>query len=289
MNEPEKQGSGRETRVEKMRTLIICHEGAALDQEGLARWLASFTELVGIVVLREKNERKWRRIKREFKRSGALRFPDVMAFRLYYKLFLAAKDRRWEEDKLAELRRAYPGLPEVPVLLTHSPNSPEAEQFIREARADIALARCKTLIKESVFSLPTRGVLVMHPGVCPEYRNAHGCFWALANRDLGKVGMTLLRIDKGVDTGPIYGYYHYQGDETQDSHIVIQARVVLDHLRELELKLIEVDEGRAQRLDISGRESATWGQPWLTKYLRWKLRARQRKNAGDFAYVSRRD
>ena len=49
----------------------------------------------------------------------------------------------------------------------------------------------------------------MHPGICPEYRNAHGCFWALANRDLNKVGMTLLRIDKGVDTGPTFGYYTY--------------------------------------------------------------------------------
>jgi hypothetical protein len=30
-----------------MKTLVICHDGAALDQEELARWLASFSELAG--------------------------------------------------------------------------------------------------------------------------------------------------------------------------------------------------------------------------------------------------
>jgi len=39
---------------------------------------------------------------------------------------------------------------------------------------------------------------VLHPGICPEYRNAHGCFWALVNRDLARVGVTLLRADRGV-------------------------------------------------------------------------------------------
>jgi hypothetical protein len=28
-----------------IKTLVICHDGAALDQEELARWLASFSEL----------------------------------------------------------------------------------------------------------------------------------------------------------------------------------------------------------------------------------------------------
>jgi hypothetical protein len=36
-----------------MRTLLICHDDAALDRDGLARWLASFSTLTGIHVLRE--------------------------------------------------------------------------------------------------------------------------------------------------------------------------------------------------------------------------------------------
>jgi hypothetical protein len=275
-----------------MRTLLICHDGAILDQEGLARWLASFTDLAGMIVLCENKQRLFRRVNRELKRSGPVRFLDVLAFRFYYKIFIAEQDRQWEMRKLEDLRNAYPAPVVVPMLVTASPNSPEAERFIREAAPDLVLARCKSLLKESVYSIPRHGTFVMHPGVCPEYRNAHGCFWALANGDYEKVGMTLLRIDKGVDTGPVYGYYSYPYDELNESHIVIQTRVVLDNLRAIEQKLVEIYRGEAEPLDTRGRHSATWGQPWLTCYLRWKNRARKKVRTngeeGYHDYVPRR-
>ena len=120
----------------------------------------------------------------------------------------------------------------------------------------------------------------MHPGVCPEYRNAHGCFWALANRELDKVGMTLLKVDKGVDTGPVYGYYAYEYDEQNESHVVIQHRVVFDNLDKLRKKLFEIASQTATTIDTQGRRSGTWGQPWLSKYLAWKAAARKRISEG---------
>ena len=44
--------------------------------------------------------------------------------------------------------------------------------------------------------------------------------------------------------------------------------------------------GRVRPLDTSGRRSATWGQPWLTRYLRWKLRARRRRRESACVSVS---
>ena len=263
-----------------MKTLLICHEGASLDQEVLARWLNSFSNLTGILLVHEPTKRGWRRVRREIKRVGVLRFLDVLAFRIYYWLLLAGKDRSWERRRLEEGCHAYPELsPRTLVLKTSSPNTSEAQQFIAQLAPDLVLARCKSLLKDSIFSIPPKGTFVMHPGICPEYRNAHGCFWALANDDLKKVGMTLLRIDKGVDTGPTFGFYTYPYDEFNESHIVIQHRVVLDNLPALQTKLTEIYAGSALPLDVSGRSSATWGQPWLTRYLRWKARARRRKRS----------
>ena len=260
-----------------MKTLLICHDGADLNVKCLSRWMASFSNLVGIIVLRESQYRLWRRIRRESKRVGPIRFLDVIALRIHYKLFLSKRDRFWEQGELDKLSKTYPELrPDTPILYTHDPNTPDAEQFIKKLRPDIMLARCKVLLKEHIFSIPTKGTFVMHPGVCPEYRNAHGCFWALANDDLDKVGMTLLRVDKGVDTGPVYGYYTYKYDEVHESHIVIQHRVVLENLDALQTKLIEIYSGRAVPVDTAGRRSGTCGQPWLTSYLKWKRKARGR-------------
>lgn len=275
----ELNGNGNQPAIvtdEQMRTLLICHESAPLDESALARWLASFSTLAGIVIIRENSKRGWQRVKREIKRVGVFRFVDVISFRLYYKLFLAAKDREWERRTLDELAGKYPQI-DVPTLITHSPNSAEAERFIKDQRPDIVIARCKTLLKESVFSIPTRGTFVMHPGICPEYRNAHGCFWALASDDLDRVGMTLLRIDRGVDTGPVYGYYHYPFDEVSESHVVIQHRVVTENLDRLEKKLQEIYMNTAVPIEVKGRSTKTWGQPWLTEHLGWKRRARRRR------------
>jgi methionyl-tRNA formyltransferase len=259
-----------------MKTLLICHDGAQIDQAALARWLKSFSDLVGIVIIQEPRSRIWRRVRREFERTGFLRFLDVLAFRLYYQIFLLGKDRRWERQELREKCLIYADIPsDTAILKTSSPNSQESEAFIRSLNPDLVLARCKVLLKESVFSISAKGTFVMHPGICPEYRNAHGCFWALANRDLNKVGMTLLRIDKGVDTGPAFGYYSYPFDEIHESHVVIQHRVVMENLDALRSKLLEIFNGTAIPLNTSGRLSATWGQPRLTKYLEWKSRAKR--------------
>jgi hypothetical protein len=259
-----------------MKTLLICHDEAELDRVVLARWLNSFSNLVGIVSIHEPRTRMWTRSRRELKRIGMLRFFDVLAFRIFYSLFVSSSDRTWERQELQKQCATYAEIPAgTPILRVASPNSDEAEKFIRRLAPDITIARCKVILKEKIFLIPTRGTFVMHPGVCPEYRNAHGCFWALANGDTEKVGMTLLRIDKGVDTGPPFGYYTYRFDEARESHYMIQNKVVLQNLDALRRKLLDIFAGTATPIDVSGRASAAWGQPWLSKYLQWKARARR--------------
>jgi hypothetical protein len=259
-----------------MKTLLICHDGAQMDTVALARWLNSFSNLVGMVIIQEPASQMWRRVRREVNRIGILRFLDVLAFRLCYRVFLVGRDRQWEQQYLRQASLMYEAVAgNTEILKTPSPNSSQAEAFIRRLKPDVVVARCKVILKESVFSIPVKGTFVMHPGICPEYRNAHGCFWALAERDLNNIGMTLLKIDKGIDTGPVFGYYTYPFDEVHESHIVIQHRVILENLDALREKFLEIGHGTAIPLNVSGRSSHEWGQPWLTKYLRWKSDARR--------------
>jgi hypothetical protein len=270
-----------------MRTVLICQADDPLNVEGLARWLASFSDLAGRIVLHDPRRRLWRRLNNEYRRVGALRLLDVFAFRLYYKLFLQRRDHAWEQRKLAELCAAYPPLPDTTrVLHASSPNSPEVERFLRELEPSLMIARCKSLLRPAVFTIPTHGTFVMHPGICPEYRNSHGCFWALAHNDLERVGMTLLRIDRGVDTGPVHGYYGCHYEESIDSHIVIQHRVVFDNLDRLAEKLRAIAEGHSQSLDTTGRASGVWGQPWLTAYWKWQRQAKRRRSWQSRSFIT---
>ncbi len=256
-----------------MRSALICHHDNVLNREVLPRWLATFSDLTGVVIIEETPGRLVKRTRREWRRSG-VRMLDVLAFQAYYRLRLAADDRAWVRATASRLAARYPTEPrEVPVHHTTDPNAEETRSFLAALEPDLVLARCKTLLRREIFDVPTQGTVVLHPGICPEYRNAHGCFWALARRDLERVGATLLRIDEGVDTGPVFAHYTTAFDERRESHTVIQHRVVFDNLDEIARDLARIAAGTMPPLDTSGRPSAAWGQPRLSDYLRWKRAA----------------
>jgi len=265
------------THIEAPTVVLISHEEERLDRDGLASWLASTMRLAGLLIIRDQHTRRWRAARRELKRVGLLGLLDVVAFRAYARLVHARRDARWQDTEIERLRQRYPAsLDNVPRLVVSSPNSPEARQFLEKTQPDLALARCKMILKPEVFEIPRAGTFVLHPGICPEYRNAHGCFWALANRDLDRVGMTLLKVDRGVDTGPAYLHATSSYDELSDSHIVIQHRVVVENLDAIGRTLTALAHGEAvQPINTEGRRSAVWGQPRLTHYLRWKRAARR--------------
>jgi hypothetical protein len=265
---------------DKPSVVLICHEQDRLDTEGLASWLASTMRLAGLISIRDPRNRLWRAARREVRRVGWLRFVDVIAFRAFARLRLARRDAAWKESELQRLRQRYPAdLESVPRIVVSSPNSDESRTFIERLRPDIAIARCKVILKRAIFEVPRAGTFVMHPGICPEYRNAHGCFWALARRDLHRVGMTLLRVDPGVDTGPVFLHGTYDFDEVAESHSVIQYRAVFENLDAIGAVLTSICRGEhVEPVNTDGRESAVWGQPRLTTYLRWKWNARRSRH-----------
>jgi methionyl-tRNA formyltransferase len=202
---------------------------------------------------------------------------------------LRAREDAWKARQVEALKTQYPAdLANVPRVVVANPNSEASRTFLNSVKPDIVIARCKFILKPEIFSLARVGAFALHPGICPEYRNAHGCFWALVNRDLDRVGMTLLKIDKGVDTGPVYLQAGCNIDELAESHIVIQYRVVTENLGRIAATLIDLFNGKkVEAIPTAGRKSAVWGQPRLTDYLRWKKAARSEKaNATRIAAVS---
>lgn len=261
--------------VGRPRLALICHDDDLLALDGLTRWLASFADLRGVVVVSEPRTRRWRRVRRELARVGPLRLLDVFAYRVLHRWKYAQTDLDWTTGVLESLRGQYEGGHTARILAVLSASSPETQEFLAGMGLDILLARYKSLLPERIYSIPRCGTFVMHPGICPEYRNAHGCFWALARRDLQKVGVTLLRIDRGIDTGPVFGHFRANFDEIHESHVRIQERSLFENLAGVSQRLLEVHHGVAQPLPTAGHESAEWGQPWLTRYIRWKAAARR--------------
>jgi folate-dependent phosphoribosylglycinamide formyltransferase PurN len=256
--------------------VLICHQSDRLDSVALASWLAATMRLAGVVEIRDDGARRWRVARRAIAREGVVKFVDAVALRAYRWLRYRKIEAAWVNREVAVVQARYPAALEgIPRLMVSDPNSDRARAFIAELAPDLIVARCKFILKPAVFELARAGAYALHPGICPEYRNAHGCFWAMANRDLGRVGMTLLKIDRGVDTGPVLLQATCDFDEVRESHTVIQHRVVFENLERIGEALLSAARGEARPLDTAGRTSGFWGQPGLTTYLRWKRAARR--------------
>jgi len=78
---------------------------------------------------------------------------------------------------------------------------------VREAYLDLGpdlviLAFVTDLISEALLDIPSIGTICYHPSLLPRHRGASGINWAVIQGDT-RTGLTILWVDKGIDTGPI--------------------------------------------------------------------------------------
>ncbi len=66
----------------------------------------------------------------------------------------------------------------------------------------VILAFVTDIMPESLLDVPSIGTICYHPSLLPKHRGASGINWAVIQGDT-RTGMTILWVDKGIDTGPI--------------------------------------------------------------------------------------
>jgi methionyl-tRNA formyltransferase len=79
----------------------------------------------------------------------------------------------------------------------------ETAAALRAAAPDIAVAACfPWRLPRSVLAIPPLGIFNIHPSLLPAGRGAEPVFWTL-RRGERTTGVTVHRMDAGLDTGPI--------------------------------------------------------------------------------------
>lgn len=75
-------------------------------------------------------------------------------------------------------------------------------QVQREAPDLVAVAAYGQLLPAALLAIPRWGCLNVHASLLPKYRGAAPIQWALLNDEV-QTGVTIMKIDEGLDTGPI--------------------------------------------------------------------------------------
>jgi methionyl-tRNA formyltransferase len=106
-------------------------------------------------------------------------------------------------DKRGNLPAVVAGKSDIPLFRPARMKDPQAYQDYEHLRPDLAmLAFVTDIIPERLIDLPTIGTICYHPSLLPRHRGASGINWAIIQGDT-RTGLTILWVDKGIDTGPI--------------------------------------------------------------------------------------
>jgi methionyl-tRNA formyltransferase len=91
----------------------------------------------------------------------------------------------------------------IPLVKIRHINDPEAEAAIRAGQLDwLFIIGWSQIAGVGVLRAPRRGALGIHPTLLPEGRGRAAIPWAIL-KNLRRTGVTLFRLETGVDTGPV--------------------------------------------------------------------------------------
>jgi methionyl-tRNA formyltransferase len=105
----------------------------------------------------------------------------------------------------------------IPLAKFRNINDADGVAAIRGANLDwLMIIGWSQIAREEILALPGRGVLGMHPSLLPVGRGRAAVPWAIL-LDLPETGVTMFKLDGGVDTGPIVAQVRLPLDAREDA------------------------------------------------------------------------
>jgi len=91
----------------------------------------------------------------------------------------------------------------VPVYQPERVKRPESVDYLRSLAPEaMVVVGYGQIIPQSIIDIPPLGILNVHASLLPKYRGAGPIQWAIVNGET-TTGVTIMRIDAGLDTGPM--------------------------------------------------------------------------------------
>ena len=189
-------------------------------------------------------------------------------------LLLFTRLVEWRKNKNS-LKRIFNDQPfdylikDVEAIETEDINSAKVKDFILAKSPSLVVVSGTSIIKPHLIRLVEGRMINIHVGITPEYRGAHGGFWAAYNGESEMVGVTVHMVDVGIDTGAIL----LQEKVAIDSSDTLMSIVYRQKKKgvDLVLRCLEQLEHGALRGYYKKRSlSKLYYSPGLTHYLKAK-------------------
>lgn len=129
-------------------------------------------------------------------------------------------------------------------------NAAETVQEVRDSNIDVLFIWGIPIVRGPLLKAVHSMVVNAHSSILPEYRGSRSEFWQFHNRDFGNCGITLHRVDTGVDTGEVLMQVPARESDLVNPEI-LHAWNVIRVIQSFPLLLKQIQEGSLQPIDQS--------------------------------------
>jgi folate-dependent phosphoribosylglycinamide formyltransferase PurN len=82
-------------------------------------------------------------------------------------------------------------------------NDGQCVQHINEYKPDLIFVYGTAILSKKLLQTIKFPIFNIHSGILPYYRNVHSDFWSFVNKDFNNIGISIIYLDAGIDSGDI--------------------------------------------------------------------------------------
>jgi folate-dependent phosphoribosylglycinamide formyltransferase PurN len=226
-------------------------------------------------VLRESKVSRWTMLRRRIKRLGLRTAVGQAAFAMCIAPCLRLEGRRRRTEILQTYDLDDKPIPADTVIDVPSVNHARTRTILRELSPAVVVVNGTRLLDEGILSAVDSIFLNTHVGITPLYRGTHGGYWALASGDREHCGVTVHKIDTGIDTGEIVAQARVE--PSADDNFCTYPLLQISYARKLlKTAVHEALAGRLRTIPPPAGKSRLWSHPTAFQYLRNRIESRIR-------------
>jgi methionyl-tRNA formyltransferase len=157
-------------------------------------------------------------------------------------------------------------IPQDCVIDVPSVNDDQTIALLQKFASPIMVVNGTRILSERTLAAVDGVFLNTHVGITPLFRGVHGGYWALASHDPEHFGVTVHKIDEGIDTGEIIAQAFIQPAKTDNfsTYPLLQIAAAIPLLKQA---IRDASNGSLQSIPAPAGESNLWSHPTAFQYL----------------------
>lgn len=233
--------------------------------------IAEHFEINNVII--EKPINKITFLKVRHKKVGMFRFIDQILFLVILNKILFFFSRNRIQSLLKKNKLNSDEIPSSKIINVKSANSKSTIDLINMINADVIIVSGTRILSPKLIKASKARIINIHAGITPDYRGVHGAYWAIVNKDNGKIGVTLHYIDDGVDTGKVISQAIIEVNTIDNfsTYPLIQLSKGIDLIKSF-LRDYNLNKKTNNKIIGDLNNSKQWYHPGFFEYLYYKIR-----------------